>query len=94
MAFGPFRGLPGVEAQSAMGHAHLVFFGSRRLLRPGTRTAHHSLALSVTLHYNVRVGGDLLRDPDLEGHSGGEPGGPNSFLRGFLRFDVRLWIGI
>jgi hypothetical protein len=25
MAFGPFRGLPGVEAQSAMGHAHLVF---------------------------------------------------------------------
>jgi hypothetical protein len=82
MAFGPFRGLPGVEAQRAMGHAHLVFFGSRRLLRSGTRTARHLLALHRTLYYNDDAPDDLLRDRRYKGlRADGSARGPYLWWR-------------
>jgi hypothetical protein len=43
MAFGPFRGLPGVEAQRAMGHAHLVFLVPACVEGSALRTERHLL---------------------------------------------------
>lgn len=60
-------GCPAVKAQRAMGHAHLVFFGSGRLLWPSTRIDVHSLALHELLYYNSRAPGDGQTDRRCSG---------------------------
>jgi hypothetical protein len=68
-----------------MGHAHLVFLFPVRLLRPGTRTERHSLALHRTLLYYVLCVGDLLSGRRIQGRFAGRAGDPFTLLGDVFR---------